>query len=629
MNWLKIGSAFSWIEARWLRITATLLISSTLLWMLALEDGSLCSKFLRGLFFSLQFIVLNKDLDPGINPLIFPALTLAQFALPFTASVALIGSLFRERIAPYWVRRAVSQLDGHHIVVGYGELGKCLTSALLARGNTVVAVDLSIQTMCETNRSFKLQHDARQPTLVGEANFARAAAIYLLLPDERDNLALLDTILVESKRLKEQTKIHVRSHSRQLGRLFADWAGHKAGASHPRLDVRPFNPFDLTARGLVNKYSPDLFANIDRNGPITQTVMIVGTSAIAESMLLRLARIGIYSPKGKLRVIWAGDGVNDAFARLSLDYPALDPGAHPKNFWDDTSGASPEFLKLLLPPIEVVRINAPAALSVRSGDVSKMCGGQLPAAVYVCHDSDVRNGIEARDLQVFLSQRSSLGSGKKPPQRLILALQKHANLGIADLDNTPALKMLPYEIREESLDTLFAETLVTDRADDLAIGYHAVYANHEKVDLDAWRRERFFIKESNRDLADHLAIKARYAGIDASTVDQVVFGKQSVSEQEDLESRSRQAESQLRQAFDDLVAMEQRRYRAFMFMSGFSHGRLTAPEDSGNQNQNQNQKELDRCLRLNLTLLTEALSDYELSKDSNIVEKSIAALSVK
>lgn len=614
MNWLKIGSAFSWIEARWLRITATLLISSTLLWMLALEDGSLCSKFLRGLFFSLQFIVLNKDLDPGINPLIFPALTLAQFALPFTASVALIGSLLRERIAPYWVRRAVSQLDGHHIVVGYGELGKCLTSALLARGNTVVAVDLSIQTMCETNRSFKLQHDARQPTLVGEANFAGATAIYLLLPDERDNLALLDTILVEGNRLKEQTKIHVRSHSRQLGRLFADWAGHKAGASHPRLDVRPFNPFDLTARGLVNKYSPDLFANIDRNGPITQTVMIVGTSAIAESMLLRLARIGIYSPKGKLRVIWAGDGVNDAFARLSLDYPALDPGAHPKNFWDDTPGAPPaEFLKLLLPPIEVVRINAPAALSVRSGDVSKMCGGQLPAAVYVCHDSDVRNGIEARDLQVFLSQRSSLGSGKEPPQRLILALQKHANLGIADLDNTPALKRLPYEIREESLDTLFAETLVTDRADDLAIGYHAVYANHEKVDLDAWRRERFFIKESNRDLADHLAIKARYAGIDASTVDKVVFRGQSVSD-EDLE--------RLRQAFNDLVAMEQRRYRAFMFMSGFSHGRLTAPIETGNQIQ----KELDRCLRLNLTLLTEALSAYEISKDSNIVAKSIAAL---
>ena len=117
MNWLKLGRAFSWIDSRWLRITIILLAASTMLWMSVLGEGNFASKFFRGLFFSLQFIVLNKDIDPGIDPLPFSALTFAQFALPFTVSVALIGSLFQERMMPYWVRRAVAAVAVSAVMV--------------------------------------------------------------------------------------------------------------------------------------------------------------------------------------------------------------------------------------------------------------------------------------------------------------------------------------------------------------------------------------------------------------------------------------------------------------------------------------------------------------------------------
>ncbi|MBP8141744.1 MAG: NAD-binding protein, partial [Acidovorax sp.] len=276
MNWLKIGRAFSWIDSRWLRITIILLAASTMLWMYVLGEGNFASKFFRGLFFSLQFIVLNKDIDPGIDPLPFSALTFAQFALPFTASVALIGSLFQERMMPYWVRRAVAQLDGHHVIIGYGELGKRLASELIDAGSTVLAVDLSAQTARMAERFFVLQHNAMQPTLMGEANFGRAVAIYLLLPNERDNLALLDAVVADVNELQKSPKIHVRYQSRHLGQMLADLAGHKAGAARSSLDIRPFNPFDLAARGLINSFAPDHYGDIDRAGPITQTVMIVG-----------------------------------------------------------------------------------------------------------------------------------------------------------------------------------------------------------------------------------------------------------------------------------------------------------------------------------------------------------------
>ena len=609
MNWLTLGRVFSWIESRWLRIAIILLAASTMLWMAVLGEGNFASKFFRGLFFSLQFIVLNKDIDPGIDPLPFSALTFAQFALPFTVSVALIGSLFQERMMPYWVRRAMAQLDGHHVIIGYGGLGKRLASELVDAGSTVLVVDLSAQTTRMTEMLFMLQHDALQPTLMGAVNFERAAAIYLLLPDERDNLALLDSIVAKSDQLQNKPKIHVRFQSRHLGRLFADLAGHKGSAARSRLDIRPFNPFDLAARGLINSFAPDLYGNIDREGSITQTVMIVGTSAIAESILLRLARIGIYSPRGKLRVIWAGDGTSDAFARLSADYPALNPNAYPKELWGDTSGASPAFFELQLPPIKVETIDAPAALSVRSGWVAKLCDHQLPAAVYVCHDSDVSNAIEARDLQVALSQRLPLPTEDgQTPQRLILAVQGHTTLGVA---KTPAAGRLAYQIEEETLDAVFAKTMVTDRADRLAMGYHAVYADPS---IQSWLDEPFFVKESNRDLADHLAVKARYAGLDAKRVAQIVFDDEAGVADKELE--------RLSHVLQDLELMEQRRYRAFMFMNGFSHGRKTAPEATP-----KGQKEIDRSLRLNPTLLTENLCSHEKAKDSKIVKESIAALS--
>lgn len=615
MNWLKLGAVFTWIETYWLRITVALLIFSTFIWMRTGED------LVRGFFYSLQFIVLNKELGDEDIPsaCLLYLLTFTQFALPFTASVALLGSLFEERITPYWIRREVNKLDGHHVVLGYGALGKALAKALRKSGATVLAVDLATVTRAEAADLLLLQGDARSATLIEDANLAGAEAIYLLLPDERDNLAILEKLRAHSEQLKRKQKIHIRTHSRDLGRLFADWAGPAAADPNSPLDIRPFNPFDVVARGLVNQYSPDRYEPTDRTGSIAQTIMIVGTSAVAESLLLRFARIGIYSPKGKLRVIWAAQGASQAFSRIATDYPALDPASHPPHFWGDTSNVSDEFRELILPPIEIVTIDAPATIAVRSGQLEAICQKQLPAAVYVCHDDDIRNAIEARDLQAALSSNLPLTDN-----RLILAIQSTNAIRVANADTTRVLKLLPYRIAEVSIDTIFAETLAHDKADDFAMAYQAAYAKKAAIDRDAWHREHFFIKESNRDLADHLALKARYAGIDAATVDCAIRGKRMLNAME---------LQRLDSTRSDLVAMEQLRYRAFMFMSGFSHGQrrfaepiLLACQPTG-KSAGDVQKEVDRSLRLNATLLVESLSDYELAKDTNIVEISIMALS--
>lgn len=125
----------------------------------------------------------------------------------------------------------------------------------------------------------------------------------------------------------------------------------------------------------------------------------------------------------------------------------------------------------------------------------------------------------------------------------------------------------------------------------------------------------FFLKESNRDLADHLAIKARYSGIDADAVADCVFNGRST-----ISDADRQLMEDKR---DDLIIMEKRRYRAFMFMNGFTHGSHSTGYHVDNE---QDGKELDRCLQVNATLLEDDLSLKEKVKDEKIVAYSMDAM---
>jgi hypothetical protein len=171
-----------------------------------------------------------------------------------------------------------------------------------------------------------------------------------------------------------------------------------------------------------------------------------------------------------------------------------------------------------------------------------------------------------------------------------------------------------YQIGEVSLDYLFASTVVQDLADELSKGFHGVYANSDDIEKE-WGQLPFLLKESDRDLADHLAIKARYAGVDADTFAECIFNGRSA-----ISNADRKLMEEKR---DDLVLMEMRRYRAFMFMNDFTHGtHSTGYHVEGEKDG----KELNCCLRLNNTLLQESLPKIEVRKDEDIVVYSMTAL---
>ena len=397
-------------------------------------------------------------------------------------------------------------------------------------------------------------------------------------------------------------QVHLRTETHALGQLFADWVGLASTHGEAGLDIRAINPYDIVARGVVNHYSPDCYVPTDKDGPIAQTIMIVGTSRMAQSLLLRFVRIGIYAPKGKLRILWVGDDVLSVFWKLRADFPLLDAQHYPPKFWG--ADENTDYFHLNLPPVNLIRLPGRAESLLRAGTIEARCDGELPAAIYVCHDSDIRNIKEARDLQAALGADSN----KPKERRLILALQDQAIIKARN-----GYQWMRYEIRQEGIDENFASTIVRDNADYLAERFKIAHDKADSKPSADWRAVSYFEKESNRDAADHGAIKARYAGLDCESVRKAFF--------ETPPEKIPELESSMSEVSDDLIIMEQRRYRAFMFMMGFRH------MESCTEREGVGKDDWRRAQRINPTLLEEKLSEYDKGKDTNIVRITSEAFS--
>ena len=651
--WIKIGKSIDWVERYGLPVVFLLVAVATILWM-QVKIQSSCLSFPEALYAALQFIAVNKVVDETISdPCIRFWLHITQFTIPLFASGAIFAGLFNERIHPFLKRKTVNKYRGHHVIVSYGAFGKALAEAIsdVSKKAQIAAVDKQYTAEHDKESPLKiLYYDALRANLFKEANLEFASRLYLMLPDERANLSLLEKIknkpepnfpitdhirsqflamknwlmnwigIKRKNKPDTNLKVYLRTQSFAMQNLLMDWVGINA-FKQEGLDIHVSNPYAVAARGILNRYSPDLYVSTDKSGPISQVVMVVGTSEMAKAMVLRFARIGTYSRKGKLRLIWVSEGVTDTLNELKTLYPALDTDYDDLKYWSLDPEVSKEYFESVLPPISLVLVDQSAEQAIRNGVIAGSDDASWPSAIYVCHDSDIRNLAESRDIQAALCSKpqASRIEAYGDNGRLILAIQNKSVLGIA---KNKALAAFPYRIEEQCIDKLFAKTVVKDRADDLAKGYNAVYSNlqDEAAINDAWIKMPVYWKESNRDLADHLAIKARYAGINADTVSNVVFdGVGSISEED---------ERQMKVAFDDLVVMEMRRYRAFMFMNYFLHGAHASEYLKRVETipaLNKPEKELDQCLRVN-KLLKEELPEDERNKDYNIVKISIEVM---
>lgn len=596
---MNVKHLVGWLHRHGFWIIVGLTAISAVTWSLHYHAQGLngLQSGLKGIFAALQFLVLNKELDDGLAPWQWWTLSATQLLTPLFASLALISAIFREHLEPLWLQLEMSTLaqDSFWLVVGSQAMSTSLVPALHSAGRKILVLDAPQLVAGQRSGTWHLQRDLQGAHVFKDLPIHRAQGVVLALDDEELNLRLLQQLQekMEQSAKKEALLVHCRVQSHALLQLFMDQPGLSL-CNHPLLDVRPLHVPMLQARGLTQH------AGLTTTAP--RGIAIVGTSELACALVVRLARIGITSPSQPLQLFWIAEDSCAALKQLVMSYPALRSALRPSA---DQPG------QLELPHLR---------LTTWSGNVSTWTEQCLaapdttplwPDLIYTVHESSALNLMDARTLQIH----GGVTGAAEDLRTRIVAL---VGPGILEPASVPHPE-LPWRCQIELLqpDALLCNSLVHDSADAMAQSYDAIWSQAARIDIAAWRNLPFAVKESNRDIADHLPWKLAHAGLRPQDIAAILDPSVPVSEQVLAQLNTLLDSDAL---LNDLIRMEQMRYRAFMTLQGFKPcpTDMCLPQSIAARSR----KQIERALRINPTLgmALESLPPDEVDKDRNIIQ---------
>lgn len=244
-------------------------------------------------------------------------------------------------------------------------------------------------------------------------------------------------------------------------------------------EIRIFSANERTARVLFNKYSPDIFTKTISPEQEQLSVAIIGSKNLAQSMIIRMARLGHFANLKKTRVTFFHD--NDKIV-TKLE----------RNFKNITN----------LIDIELVN----CSLDLFDVDKFQIFHKKHPfSVVYIlCEDDSLSSGV--------LNKLTKVESDKK--LNVVLTLQNPN--GILSKWYSPKnlqnIHLHKFNIIEESFTK---ESLISEKLDQLAKIIHADYLskveklNPEKVSHQPWDLLPLDFKNQNREQGDHIFVKLR------------------------------------------------------------------------------------------------------------------------
>lgn len=614
-------SFISWVTQRWVRILIVLLLISTTLWICAL--GFSARNIANAAFNSLQFLFLSKELgETDASPIIIWGLIAMQFLLPVVVFFGLINDLFYSRLEPFFAAYRLRFKDSYIVIIGAGQVGSSIAMAFCNRGETVLIIDKKLDNFYRSkvdnhnlnNKKNKhaiwLSADSMDVRLLKAVDLDKALKIFICTNNDNRNLAIFNKINNSLNINTQRPEIHIQLDSDSARDTLKDsvgWLGLTSGL--PYDNVSTFDVFELTAREVFNRYTPDKYSPTDESSEVSQAIIVVGAGAIAKSLVKRAGRLGHFSAKGKLKVIWVDPDVELVASSLYAKCPNLNPEVTPYEFnWPNDGGDYKEILPSIL--IETVPDYIENAL--RQEKYKNILHQNTPAVVFVCHEDEGKNADQARNICAFYNRNHHLENNNL--QRVVVAVQYDQKYGLShhrsyaegSLKSKNPYEGLAFKTDEISAIDSIGVMLADDLTDKLASYFNTVVYNKKSVSECAyeWRKLPEFLKESNRDVADHIEIKLRK-----------LIGPNCLMKQESDEDYRKVKESLAsNNKIKDLAVIEHKRYCAFMFTSGYSYG-------------DRKEKKLQRLVRVNPTLVSyKSLNGTEKEKDINIAKEISTAI---
>lgn len=441
------------------------------------------------LYQSVQLFVLQLQVLPGRTPWTLDVARWSAAAVSFYAVLRAGSVLFASELNRLRLRR----LSGHVVVCGLGRKGLQLTQDFLARGERVVVVEKD-----EENDYLLAVREAGALVVLSAADDdailrrVRVAQASVLLATTGDDGANVDIALAARRLVREQAPLRqrplrVRAHVGDL-RLCGLLRASRALAGEEPVEAAPFNTREAAARVLLRDHRLD-WERIAPGDPRFVHLCIVGFGEMGESLALQAARIMHLANGAALQVTIIDRRAEELRRRFLGRCPGFTAVAH---------------LDVLEGDVEYADVLA------RIEEWGHDPGRLLTLAV--CFDDD-RRGLACaltlverlREHRVPVQVRMSQGAGLTALARCVGAGQWAGRI--------TAFGMLDKLCTRESI--------LGEELDLLARTAHEDYLRRKQAEgevpgsrpaLRPWDELDEFLRESNRQQADHIPVKLRAVG---------------------------------------------------------------------------------------------------------------------
>jgi voltage-gated potassium channel Kch len=448
-------------------------------------------------YYVAELFVLEAGLDTP-NPVPWP-LAVARVVAPAVTSYALIAalaSMFGDKLMSIRLRF----LRGHVIVCGLGRLGAELVRGYRGRRERVVVIEPdrahpAIPT-CKELGAIVLLGNPADESLLRRARIAYARLVLAVSFQDSTNVqtAFCTRSLVVSRSSTKIVKLFVRLLDIRLAELVEQ---HQLlAAKDDRLDVRVLRPADMAARRLFDDHPLD-HRSIRAGSDARVHLVIAGFGHVGQGVALQAARIGHFANHQPVRITVVDRNPDRAAMAFRAMFPSFD-----------------EVVRLDLAAIEIESpgfFEKVAAWAAEPGVLLTVALCMSDATVSLASALSIATRTkEARfPIHVRLDSEEQVGG-------LLTGSPAIAAVG-PDIDafGQPSRFCTPEAVENEVLDVLARRIHEHFRQRAVAAGQRP----EGDPSLAAWEDLEPSLRDSNRQQADHIAVKLRAVGCEAAKPD--------------------------------------------------------------------------------------------------------------
>jgi voltage-gated potassium channel Kch len=520
---MNVGHSSAEAQARWRRWLLVALVTGTLVfgfWGTWTWESEQASKdpsknppdVFSVLYHSAQLLIAHGvHLEGQIPWQLHVGRLLGVLAL-FTAGLIAFARFFREEMLSFQLR-FLPWNRNHVLICGLGDLGLRLALDGRRRGKFVVAIEKE-GSMAAIERARKagvlvLDGDACDPAMLHKARVDRAEFVVASCAQDSTNVAVAAEVsqtVGQSHRRNSALVCRLLLRDSELRRLLERAA---RASTHPLRRVQPhcyvnlgdLNLEDTAARQALRSYPLD-FERISKDSDTLVHLVVVGFSAVGQSVALHAARVGHFAngvtKDRTIRITIVDRDADKAMSAFRAAYPEIDSVCE-------------------LRALEASDKKHPSYLHILEKQSRSAEDGKVLVTYAVCFQtmsSEVESTGDDRDNLRIGTELSKVTVGR-PVQTLIYQSTRR---GFAALLSSELIDPSAYPRLHDfgMLEDIFTwDTLLHESEDRLARAIHEDYAENrrrEGKNVEAWEELPEELKNSNRHAADHIPAKLRALG---------------------------------------------------------------------------------------------------------------------